>query len=240
MRFRARPAGVIRGAVGQGTLNLPDDYEAFRGLTDKPLKFTVTGPHMLSKTLIDSHYGTRKRRDGDCGGVARQLQEIDAAAVQIDEANISGHADEAEWAARAVNRALEGVQGEKAVHICFGNYGGQSVQTGLYESLLPFMNALQVDHLVLEFARRGYGELEALRGLRPEIGVGLGVVDIKDNGIEEPSLIAERIELAEQRLGAGRVQYIHPDCGFWMLPRSVADGKMRALTAGRDLFLGVS
>ena len=68
----------------------------------------------------------------------------------------------------------------------------------------------------------------------------LGVVDIKDNGIEDPNRIAERIELAENRLGAGRVQYIHPDCGFWMLPRSVADGKMRALTEGRDLFLGVS
>ncbi len=241
MRFRARPAGVIRGPIGPGTLNLPDDYEAFSGLTDKPLKFTVTGPHMLSKTLVDSHYSGREDAAMAIADILRgQLQEIDAAAVQLDEANISGHADEAEWAARAVNRALEGVQGEKAVHVCFGNYGGQSVQKGLYESLLPFMNALEVDHLVLEFARRGYDELDALRGLRPEIGVGLGVVDIKDNGIEDPNLIAKRIELAEKRLGAGRVQYIHPDCGFWMLPRSVADGKMRALTEGRDLFLGAS
>ena len=114
-----------------GRLNLPGDYEAFSGLTDRPLKFTVTGPHMLSKTLVDSHYGGREDAAMAIADILRaQLQEIDAAAVQLDEANISGHADEAEWAARAVNRALEGVQGEKAVHICFGNYGGQVCPEG--------------------------------------------------------------------------------------------------------------
>ena len=52
------------------------------------------------------------------------------------------------------------------------------------------MNRLRVDHLVLEFARRGYDELDALRDLRPDIGIGLGVVDIKDNGVETPDEIA--------------------------------------------------
>ena len=240
MRFRARPAGVVRGPIGPGTLNLPGDYEEFRDLTEKPLKFTATGPHMLSKTLVDAHYGDRAAVADAIADVLRaQLAEIDAAAVQLDEANISGHPEEWEWAAPAVNRALEGVRGEKAVHICFGNYGGQSVQHGMYEALLPFMNALQVDHLVLEFARRGYGELETLRQLRPEIGVGLGVVDIKDNGVEDPNEIARRVESAAERLGPERIRYIHPDCGFWMLPRPVADGKMRALAEGRDLYLGV-
>jgi 5-methyltetrahydropteroyltriglutamate--homocysteine methyltransferase len=51
-------------------------------------------------------------------------------------------------------------------------------------------------------------------------------------------LIAQRIEHAEKVLGAGRVHYIHPDCGFWMLQRSVADGKMRALVEGRNLYEG--
>jgi len=124
------------------------------------------------------------------------------------------------------------------VHICFGNYGGQSVQKGFWKDLMPFLNGLKVDHLVLEFARRGFGELEAFRELDPKIGLGLGVVDIKDNGIESGSLIAERIEHAEKVLGPGRVKYVHPDCGFWMLQRSVADGKMRALVEGRNLFEG--
>ena len=64
------------------------------------------------------------------------------------------------------------------------------------------------------------------------------MVYIKDNGIEPASLIAERIEHAEKVLGEGRVKYIHPDCGFWMLQRSVADGKMRALVDGRNLYEG--
>jgi 5-methyltetrahydropteroyltriglutamate--homocysteine methyltransferase len=68
--------------------------------------------------------------------------------------------------------------------------------------------------------------------------LGLGVVDIKDNGIEPAELIASRVEYAAGVLGAERIPFIHPDCGFWMLQRSVADGKMRALVRGRDLFEG--
>ena len=64
------------------------------------------------------------------------------------------------------------------------------------------------------------------------------MVDIKDNGVESADLIASRLEHATEVLGADRVKYIHPDCGFWMLQRSVADAKMRALTSGRDLFEG--
>ena len=77
------------------------------------------------------------------------------------------------------------------------------------------------------------------KDLRRDIGFGLGVVDIKRTEIESPSDIARAIERADKVLGAGRVRYVHPDCGFWMLPRNVADGKIRALTAGRDLYLGI-
>jgi 5-methyltetrahydropteroyltriglutamate--homocysteine methyltransferase len=63
-------------------------------------------------------------------------------------------------------------------------------------------------------------------------------VDIKDNGIESADLIAQRLEHAAKVLGPDRVKYIHPDCGFWMLQRSVADGKMRSLVEGRNRFEG--
>jgi len=92
---------------------------------------------------------------------------------------------------------------------------------------------------VLELAHRPFDDLDALKDLDPKIGVGLGVVDIKVNHIESADEIARRIEAAEQKLGAGRVQFIHPDCGFWMLKRSVADRKIAALAKGRDLYLGV-
>jgi 5-methyltetrahydropteroyltriglutamate--homocysteine methyltransferase len=239
--YRTDPAGIVISEIEEGTLNLPRDYGFTRALTTKPLKFTCTGPHMLAKVLTDRHYGDRAKL---CMAIAnvlrRQMEQIGAAVVQLDEANISGHPEDREWALPALNHVLDGIQGEPAVHICFGNYGGQSVQKGFWKELLPFLNGLNANHLVLEFARRGYGELEAFRDLDPRIGLGLGVVDIKDNGVETADLIASRLEHAAKILGPERVRYIHPDCGFWMLQRSVADAKMRALSAGRDLYEGRS
>ncbi len=237
--YRTQPAAVVRDRIGEGSLNLPGDYDFAKGLTRSRKKFTLTGPHMLSKLLLDNHYGDQAELAMAIAEVLRkQVEEIDADVVQLDEANISGHPDEWEWAAAAINHVLLGISGEKGLHICFGNYGGQSVQRGLWRDLTPFMNALHVDHLVLEFARRGYDEIDVLREVRPEIGVGLGVVDIKDNEVESPDLIASRIERATTTLGAERIHYIHPDCGFWMLPRGVADRKMQSLVAGRNLFVG--
>ena len=103
---------------------------------------------------------------------------------------------------------------------------------------MNFLNALNVDHLVLEFARRGYDELEAFKELREDIALGLGVIDIKDNVVETPDVVANRIEHAVNLLGPERIKWVHPDCGFWMLPRTVADAKMAALVAGRDQYLG--
>ena len=90
----------------------------------------------------------------------------------------------------------------------------------------------------METAHRPLDELAVFKELRPEIGLGLGVVDIKVNQVESADEIARAIERAEQILGVGRVTYINPDCGFWMLPRSIADSKIRALVEGRDLYEG--
>ena len=99
-------------------------------------------------------------------------------------------------------------------------------------------NALHADHLVLELAHRPKDDLEALKETARD-RIGLGVVDIKVNQVETPEEIAKAIEEAENALGDGRVRFIHPDCGFWMLKRSVADRKIASLAKGRDLFLGI-
>jgi 5-methyltetrahydropteroyltriglutamate--homocysteine methyltransferase len=239
MGFRTQPAGVVEGPVGEGTLNLPAAWQFVRGLAVRPMKFTVTSPYMLGKTLMDDHYRDRRALVMALAEVlAEQVGAIDAPVLQVDEANLPGSPEDGAWAAEAVNVILRRCRGERAAHLCFGNYGGQSIQRGLYESLMPFMNALEVDHLVLEFARRGYAELDVFRGLRDGIALGIGVIDIKDNEVEAPDEVARRIEQAVRVLGAERVRWVHPDCGFWMLPRSVADRKLAALVAGRNLFEG--
>jgi len=237
--YRSVPAGIVERKVREGTLNLPADFQLAQALTTRPLKFTCTGPHMLAKVLTSIHYPCAADLAMDIAEVLRrQLEPIDAAVVQLDEANISGHPEEGGWAAAAINHALKGVQTEKAIHVCFGNYGGQTVQKGFWQDLIPFLNLLQVNHVVLEFARRGYDELPVLCDLDPRIGLGIGVVDVKDNEVEKPDLIAQRIERIVRTVGEDRLRYVHPDCGLWMLHRSVAERKLKALVEGRNIFRG--
>ena len=237
MAFRTQPAGVVAGPIDEGTLNLPADFALARPLTDRPLKFTLTSPYMLAKTLVDEHYGDfRSMLLAVADVLARQVADIDAAVVQIDEANLPGSPEDGPIAAEAINRILDAVKGERAVHVCFGNYGGQTIQQGEWAALLDFINRLHVNHVVLEFARRGYDELAGFKDIRDDIQLGVGVIDIKDNGVETPDQVASRIQAACEAVGENRIRYVHPDCGFWMLPRPVADAKMLNLVKGRDLF----
>ena len=239
MGFRTRPPAVVDGPLGAGTLDLPHACARSRRLTSKPFKFTLTGPHMLAKSVIDKHYGSVPDLAMAIGDVlAQQVKHVDADVVQIDEANIPGSPDEWKWAAESLNRVLDAVRTAPALHLCFGNYGGQTIQKGSWDRLIDYLNALHVDHVIMETAHRPAEELAAFRGLRPEIGFGLGVVDVKSTVIETADTIARSIERAENLLGPGRVRYIHPDCGFWMLKRNIADGKIQALSQGRDLYEG--
>ena len=239
LTYRADPAGLIERELDEGTLNLPEDYRMVRPLTRSKLKFTLTGPHMLSKVLMDRHYGNPEAAAAALGELfSRQVADIEADVIQVDEANIPGHPEEAAWAARALNAVLDEVKGEKAVHVCFGNYGGQTVQQGTWQDLVPYLAALRADHLVLEFKRWGIEQAACLKDLPGSIRIGVGVIDIKSNIVETPDEIASDIEAAARRLGADRIACVHPDCGFWMLQRNVADRKIEALVKGRDLFEG--
>jgi 5-methyltetrahydropteroyltriglutamate--homocysteine methyltransferase len=237
--YRLLSAGMVVSKIQDGTLNLPSDYEFVRPLTTLPFKFTCTGPHMLARVLTNCFYKNVADLAMDIAVVLRrQLELIEAEVVQLDEACIAGYPEDAAWAAEALNHVLDGTLNQKAVHICFGNYGGQRQLRGFWRDLLPFLNRLHADHLVLEFARHGYDELSVLVDLNADIHLGVGLVDIKDNEVESPELVAKRIEHIVKVLGAERLAYVHPDCGFWMLQRSVVDRKMRTLVEGRNLFEG--
>jgi 5-methyltetrahydropteroyltriglutamate--homocysteine methyltransferase len=239
MRFRSKPAGVVAGAIGEGTLNLPEDCARAAAVAGGPFKFTLTSPYMLARTLLDRHYGDFGQLTlAIADALAAQASELACECVQIDEANIPGNPADAPLAAEAINRVLDAVRGTTAVHFCFGNYGGQTIQAGTWRALVGFLDALHADHVVLELAHRPASDLEALRDLRAGIGIGIGVIDIKVNHVETADEIAAAIDRAERALGAGRVRYVHPDCGFWMLKRSVADRKIATLVRGRDLYLG--
>jgi 5-methyltetrahydropteroyltriglutamate--homocysteine methyltransferase len=239
--FRTQPAGVVRGPIGEGLLDLPRSYDLVKSLAAAPLKFTVTSPYMLAKTLLDAHYrGLEGLVMGLADVLAQQIASIDAAVIQVDEANLPGSPQDGPIAVAGINRVLSAARGSKGVHLCFGNYGGQSIQKGFFRDLLPFFNGLECDHLLLEFARRGDDELDVFRDLKASIALGVGVIDIKDNEVESAEQVARRIEKAVQVLGGARIRWVHPDCGFWMLQRSVADRKMRALVEGRNLFLGTA
>jgi len=238
--FRRRPAGVVEGPVGEGALDLVEAYERVAELSLRPIKFTLTSPYMLARMLLDTHYRDHAALTLALADVlAAQVKAIDAAVVQVDEANLPGRPEDAELAAEAINRILDAVPGLPAVHLCFGNYGGQRIQSGNWARLAKFFDLLRADHIVLELARPGYGDLEMLRDINPRLKLGIGVIDIKTTVVEKPGDVAARIQIAADLLGgAERIAYVHPDCGFWMLARPIADAKIQALVAGRDLFEG--
>jgi 5-methyltetrahydropteroyltriglutamate--homocysteine methyltransferase len=239
MEFRSKPSGVVVSKLGPGSLDLPSACARAKALATKPLKFTLTGPHMLAKMALNTHYKDKAELAFAIADVlAEQVKHIDAPVIQVDEANLPGSPEEWKWAAESMNRVLKAIPTIPSVHLCFGNYGGQTIQKGGWDQLIEYLNALHVDHIVMENAHRPPQELEVFKNLRKEIGFGLGVVDIKQTVIETADQIARQIEAADKVLGVGRVKYIHPDCGFWMLKRSIADGKIRALKRGRDLYEG--
>lgn len=239
MGFRRKPAGVVDGPITEGTLDLYEDCARAASVADGPFKFTITSPYMLARSLLDLHFGSLAGLTLAIADVlAAQVADLPCACIQIDEANVPGSPENAPIALSAINRILDKMTCERAVHFCFGNYGGQSIQRGGWDRLLAFLNGLHAHHLVLEVAHRPESELDVLKEIDPRLVLGIGVIDIKVNRVETPEEVARRIEFAAERIGPGRIGWVHPDCGFWMLNRSIADRKMQALSKGRDLYLG--
>jgi 5-methyltetrahydropteroyltriglutamate--homocysteine methyltransferase len=239
MRFRARPAAVVESELGDGGLNLYADCARAAAVVRGLFKFTITSPYMLAQTLLDRHYGSLEKLTMAIAEIlAGQVADLPCDTVQLDEANVTGNPRGIELATRVLNIVLDSIKVRRAAHLCFGNYGGQTIQTGTWKTLVDFLNALHCDHILLEMARRPRGELNALRDVRADLGIGVGVIDVKTNHVETGDEVASSIEAAERTLGAGRVRWVHPDCGFWMLKRSVVDRKIEALVKGRDRFVG--
>lgn len=211
------------------------DFSCTRENTDNPVKFSFTGPFSISRRIRDEAYRDKADLVRALARLlnrqARQLADAGARFLQIDEPFLAGYPEQAELAVEAVNLVTKDVDATWSLHVCYGNRYARPSWEGHYTFLFPAVLDAHVDQLVLEFARKGYGDLDVLREYRWNKALGLGVVDVKNERVESPDLIAERIRLALEVVPADRL-VINPDCGLRHLPPAVARAKLSAMVAG--------
>ena len=162
----------------------------------------------------------------------RDLFAAGADIVQIDEPYLQARPEKAgEYGLAALNRALEGVEGTTAVHICFG-YAAIIHERPSGYSFLTQLNDCGCDQISIETAQSQL-DCSVLSGL-PGKKIMLGVLDLSDMTVETPETVAGRIRRALPHVPAGDI-VVAPDCGMKYLPREVALGKMKAMVAGAEL-----
>jgi 5-methyltetrahydropteroyltriglutamate--homocysteine methyltransferase len=220
--------GADRGGAG-----LAADYAFAREQTDQPVKVSFTGPFSLSRRIRNAAYpdmaGLVRALARWLNTAAQELAAAGASLLQIDEPFLAGYPEAVELAVEAVNIVTADVPASWALHVCYGNRYARPLWAGHYDFLFPAVLAARVDQLVLEFARKGPGDLRLLA--QWDRAVGLGVIDVKTTEVEAADLVAARIRRALDVVPAGRL-VINPDCGLRNLPAAVARAKLRALVSG--------
>ncbi len=217
------------------SLGLANDFRFTRQLTQRPVKFSFTGPFSLSRRIRDDAY----QHQGDLvralarrlHAEARELAAAGADFLQIDEPFLAGYPEHVELAVEAVNIVTENVAATWALHVCYGNRYARPSWEGHYDFLFPAVQAARVDQIVLEFARKGLDDLRLIGQHGWDRWLGFGVIDVKSSEVETPELIAGRIGRALEYVPADRLM-INPDCGLRHLPPEVARQKLRAMVAG--------
>jgi 5-methyltetrahydropteroyltriglutamate--homocysteine methyltransferase len=235
------PEGPLAGAgAGPGAspglgLGLADDFRFTRQLTQRPVKFSFTGPFSLSRRIRDGAYS----QPGDLvralarrlNAEARELAAAGADFLQIDEPFLAGYPEHVELAVEAVNLVVEGVPATWALHVCYGNRYARPSWEGHYDFLFPAVKTARVDQIVLEFARKGLDDLRLIRDHDWDRWLGFGVIDVKSPQIETAELVASRIRRALEYVPADRLM-VNPDCGLRHLAPEVAIAKLHAMVAG--------
>ena len=230
-------AGAAPGAspgLGLG-LGLADDFRFTRQLTQRPVKFSFTGPFSLSRRIRDGAYS----QPGDLvralarrlNAEARELAAAGADFLQIDEPFLAGYPEHVDLAVEAVNLVVEGVPATWALHVCYGNRYARPSWEGHYDFLFPAVKTARVDQIVLEFARKGLDDLRLIRQHNWDRWLGFGVIDVKSPQIETAELVASRIRRALEYVPADHLM-VNPDCGLRHLAPEVAIAKLHAMVAG--------
>ena len=222
-----------------------DEVAFSRAHTARKLKFTLPGPMTICDTIADAHYGRRADMAMAFAAIlneeARELEAAGADVIQFDEPAFNVFmADVKEWGAAALDRAIEGLSCQTAVHICYGygiqanidwkkTLGGEWRQ---YEEIFPALNASRIGQVSLECANSHVPM--HLMSLLPDKDVLVGAIDVATAEVDTPEAVASVIAEACRHVDAERIQPC-TNCGMAPLSRDVAAGKLRALAEGASL-----
>jgi 5-methyltetrahydropteroyltriglutamate--homocysteine methyltransferase len=209
------------------------DLQLLRANTEHKIKATVPGPFTMSRQAQDDHYGDEEAMAMDfADAVNAEIKDLFAAGadvVQVDEPWMQQYPDQARaYGLTALNRALDGVSGTVAVHLCFGYAAVVHDKPTGYSFLAELENA-NAQQISIEAAQPKL-DLAVLRNL-PSKTIILGVIDLADPTVETPEIVAGRIRAALPHVPPERL-VIAPDCGMKYLPRAVAFGKVKAMVDG--------
>ncbi|MGH7354904.1 MAG: uroporphyrinogen decarboxylase family protein [Candidatus Rokuibacteriota bacterium] len=232
----ANPVPRIVGPVRRKHPVQVEDVRFLRAHTSRPIKTTVPGPFTMSQQAQNDYYPSEEAAAMDYADAVnaeiRDLFTAGADVVQIDEPYMQARPEKArQFGLRALNRALEGVTGTTAVHICFG-YAAIIHQRPSGYSFLPELAGCAVAQVSIETAqaRLDCSVLATLEGKT----IMVGCLDLNDPVVESPQTIAQRIRRALPYVPPERV-ILAPDCGMKYLPRETAFGKLKAMVAAAEL-----
>jgi 5-methyltetrahydropteroyltriglutamate--homocysteine methyltransferase len=212
------------------------DVQFLRANTDRMIKMTVPGPFTMSQQAQNDFYKSEEEMALDyAAAVNAEIKDLFAAGadiVQIDEPYMQARPEKArKYAIKALNRALDGVKGTTAVHICFGYAAIIHERPSGYSFLSEFEGS-PVQQVSIETAQSSL-DTSILKQL-PNKTIILGVVDLSNMEVETPETVAARIRRALPYVPADRV-IVAPDCGLKYLPREAAYGKMVSMVRGAEI-----
>ena len=213
-----------------------EDVKFLRRHTSKPIKMTVPGPFTMSQQAQNDYYSNDAEAAMDYAlAVNAEIRDLFAAGadiVQIDEPYMQARPEKArQYGLQALNRALEGVTGTTAVHICFGYAAVIHVRPSGY-SFLGELAGCSCKQISIETAQSNL-DCSVLKSL-PGKKILLGVIDLNDMTVETPETVAARIRRALPYVKTEDI-IVAPDCGMKYLPREVAFGKMKAMVEGAKI-----
>jgi 5-methyltetrahydropteroyltriglutamate--homocysteine methyltransferase len=209
------------------------DVEFLKRNTARPIKITMPGPFTMAQQAQNDFYKNEEELilayAAAVNEEAKDLKAAGADVIQLDEPYLQARPEKAKlYGVKAINRALEGVQGETAVHLCFGYAHVVHARPSGY-SFLPELAATIAGQISIETAQSNL-DLEVLKSLGGK-RIILGVIDLNDPAPETPEVVATRIRRAFKYVPPERI-IPAPDCGMKYIARATAFAKLKALAEG--------